>query len=238
MKLFTDQKSNAKMAKSGGLGYEAKILHLAPAMESGYEVCSSRSAGCTAACLFTAGRGKMTSVKKARVARTKFFFEDRNGFKKQIQKELDAFKRKCTKNKTKPAARLNGTSDIIWERVAEEFFTDNPEIQFYCYSKHAKRFRPDWALPDNYHLTFSKSESNDAAVAEVLSHNKFNVCAVFASEEFPDEWMGRKVYNADVHDLRFLDPPGGFIGGLKAKGDAKKDTSGFVIQLQAYKGPA
>lgn len=231
MKLFTDGKNNAKLKKSEGMGYKAIGLHLAPANLSGYEVCSSRSCGCTEACLNTAGMGRFDSVQKARIRRTKFFFEDRNGFKKQIQKELNSLKRHCDKNNLIGAVRMNTISDIVWEKVWPELFSKNKELQLWDYSKHIKRFRPDWALPDNYHLTFSKSESNDAAVAEVLSHNKFNVCAVFASEEFPDEWMDRKVYNADVHDLRFLDPPGGFIGGLKAKGEAKKDTSGFVIQL-------
>ena len=42
--------------------------------------------------------------------------------------------------------------------------------------------------------------------------------------------MGRPVINADDTDLRFLDPKG-TIAGLKAKGRAKKDTSGFVRRV-------
>ena len=39
--------------------------------------------------------------------------------------------------------------------------------------------------------------------------------------------MGRKVIDGDKHDLRFLDEKN-VIVGLIAKGEAKKDISGFV----------
>jgi hypothetical protein len=39
-----------------------------------------------------------------------------------------------------------------------------------------------------------------------------------------------KAVNGDLHDLRFLDPKGGNIVVLKAKGKARKDLSGFVIR--------
>ena len=54
-----------------------------------------------------------------------------------------------------------------------------------------------------------------------------NVSVVF--DRVPGEWLGRKVIDGDAHDLRFLDPEG-VIVGLKAKGRAKKDTSGFVVR--------
>jgi hypothetical protein len=52
-----------------------------------------------------------------------------------------------------------------------------------------------------------------------------NVAMVF--DKLPDSYMGLQVINADETDLRFLDPKG-CIAGLKAKGRAKKDTTGFV----------
>jgi hypothetical protein len=39
--------------------------------------------------------------------------------------------------------------------------------------------------------------------------------------------MGMSVVDGDADDLRFLDGRG-VVVGLKAKGPAKKDTSGFV----------
>ena len=231
MKLLTDEKSNTKTRKSGGMGYESKIMHLAPAMESGHEVCASRSTGCTTACLFSAGRGKMNTVKKARIARTKMFFADRNGFKKQLYKELTAFVRRCNKMNNVPVARLNGTSDILWEVIFPEMFDDFPDIKYMDYTKHVKRCKDGWSLPKNYHLTFSRSESNEKDCLEILEAAKVNVAAVFSSKNPPEEWRGFKTFDADSHDLRFLDPGPGQVGALYAKGDAKKDTSGFVIQV-------
>jgi hypothetical protein len=49
-------------------------------------------------------------------------------------------------------------------------------------------------------------------------------------------YLGRPVINGDADDLRFLDPVGVFVG-LKAKGLAKKDTTGFVIPMPVYVAP-
>jgi hypothetical protein len=55
-----------------------------------------------------------------------------------------------------------------------------------------------------------------------------NVAAVFSCQ-LPDSWHGYTVINGDLSDLRFLDRRGCVVG-LKAKGAAKRDTSGFVVQ--------
>ena len=55
MKLLTA--GNPKLLKGEKKGYQSFVLHLAPADLSGREVCAKRTAGCTAACLNTAGRG-------------------------------------------------------------------------------------------------------------------------------------------------------------------------------------
>ena len=57
--------------------------------------------------------------------------------------------------------------------------------------------------------------------------NGMNVAVVFR-KELPATYLGRKVINGDETDLRFLDEKN-VIVGLKAKGKAKKDTSGFVV---------
>lgn len=231
MKLFTDGVSNAKTSKSekSGKGYATLLLHLAPAKESGYEVCASRSAGCTMACLYTAGRGRFDATKNARIRRTKMWFEQKTEFKAQITKELTAFVKKCLKNDVYPAVRMNGTSDIMWENVWPELFTEFPTIQFYDYTKHFKRCLVTYKLPANYHLTFSRSEDNDAKVKQVLKAGRFNVAVVFDTKEPPAKWQNFPTYSADLDDLRFLDPKGGHVGTLYAKGDGKKDDSGFVI---------
>lgn len=232
MKLFTKGTSNPKSEKSdkSGKGYFTLLLHLAPAKLSGFEVCSSRSCGCTEACLNEAGRGRMNSVQQARIRRTKMFFLERDKFKEQIVSELIAFTKRCRKHNVKPAVRMNATSDVLWERVWPELFDAFPDVQFYDYTKHFKRCLPSYNLPPNYHLTFSRCEDNDSATMAVLHGGSINVAAVFADKNHPPKWCGFPVYNADEDDLRFLDPSGGHVGALYAKGKAKHDTTGFVIR--------
>jgi hypothetical protein len=82
---------------------------------------------------------------------------------------------------------------------------------------------------ENYHLTFSAADGNDADVRKAIKQG-YNVATVFGlkkTEPMPDEYMGLPVFNGDESDLRFLDPEG-VVVGLYAKGRAKKDTSGFV----------
>ena len=232
-KLFTKGDSNPKIAKSdkAGRNFLTQILHLAPAKESGYEVCSSRSVGCTLGCLYNQGRGRMNNTQKARIARTVAWMEDRAVFKSQVIKEIAAFVRKCDKLNTMAAIRMNGTSDILWEVQFEELFSKFPQVQFYDYTKHVKRCLTDYALPTNYHLTFSKSEDNDKDCLRVLDAGLWSVAVVFRDSNFPTEYWDRPVYSADEDDLRFFDPPSQ-VGGLVAKGTARKDDTGFVVNTE------
>ena len=56
-----------------------------------------------------------------------------------------------------------------------------------------------------------------------------NAVAVF-NGGLPETFLGKKVVDGDTNDLRFLDEKG-IVVGLKAKGSAKKDTSGFVVHI-------
>ena len=213
--------ANPKIQKGTARGYLSFILHLAPADLSGKEVCPKRTAGCTAACLNTAGRGGMfrkgettNVIQKARIRKTKMFFEQRDAFMLQLEKDINKGIRQAERLGLKPVFRLNGTSDLSWEKygIIEKF----PQVQFYDYTKVLGR---KIAHLPNYHLTFSAADGNDADVAKALSAG-MNVTVVY--DKIPEG-----VYSADEDDLRFLDPAVGIIG-LKAKGRAKKDTSGFV----------
>jgi len=213
--------ANPKIQKGTARGYLSFILHLAPADLSGREVCPKRTAGCTAACLNTAGRGGMFKrgettnvIQKARIRKTKMFFEQRDAFMLQLEKDINKGIKQAERLGLKPVFRLNGTSDLSWEKygIIEKF----PTVQFYDYTKVLGR---KIAHLPNYHLTFSAADGNDADVAKALSAG-MNVTVVY--DRIPEG-----VYSADEDDLRFLDPAVGIIG-LKAKGRAKKDTTGFV----------
>lgn len=221
--------TNGKTIKGQKKGYMTGILYLAPANISGHEVCAKRSAGCTVSCLYSAGRGAFTNVQKARIAKTKWFFDNRETFMVQLVDDIRAVIRKADREDMIPVVRLNGTSDIPWERIpvmgkknVMELF---PDVQFYDYTKRSNRKN----LPSNYHLTFSLAEDNDAD-AEIALQNNMNVAIVFRTVNFPASFEGREVVDGDETDLRFLDGHGKIIA-LKAKGKAKKDFTGFVREV-------
>ena len=233
MKLLST--ANPKIQKGTKLGYLSFILHLAPADLSGKETCPKRTAGCTAACLNTAGRGGMfkkgentNMIQQARIRKTKEFFADRGAFMAQLVKDIKLGIKQANKLGLTPVFRLNGTSDLSFEKYevegAKNIFALFPQVQFYDYTKVLGRKVADIS---NYHLTFSAADGNDADVARAIASG-MNVAMVF--DRLPETYMGREVINADETDLRFLDKPG-TIAGLKAKGRAKKDTTGFVKRM-------
>lgn len=219
--------ADAKTIKGEKFGYLTGILYLAPANEAGMgNLCPNASAGCLASCLFTAGRGKMSNVRKARINKTLKFFKDKQGFIDNLIENITSLATKAAKEGKKICIRLNGTSDIPWERLG--IYDKFPEIQFYDYTKSPTRAK-EWAqgkMPANYHLTFSRSESNESDAINVLEHGG-NVAVVF-SGGIPATWKGYTVIDGDLSDLRFNDPKG-VVVALKAKGDGKKDSTGFVV---------
>ena len=224
MKLLTH--ANAKIKKGEKHGYMTVGLHLAPHTLSGRNVCPFASAGCAKACLNTSGFGRYKNIQDARIKRTQFFFDNRVEFMAQLESEIAAFVRKAKRKNMIPAVRLNLTSDLPWENygIMEKF----PDIQFYDYTKVPSRFIGERrnALPKNYHLTFSRSESNEQT-AKLISNLGFNVAVVF--ENLPKKFWGKKVVSGDDTDLRFLDGKN-VIVGLTIKGRARHDKSGFVVR--------
>lgn len=227
---------NTKTMKGEKYGYQTYILHLAPANLSGYETCPKRTAGCTAACLNTAGRGGMfkpggtNTIQEARKRKTRMFFEDRRNFLNQLVVDIQKARKQAEKKGMIPVFRLNGTSDLAFEKYDiannKNIFQMFPDVQFYDYTKILGRKVKHLT---NYHLTFSAADGNDTDVEKAIA-NGMNVATVFGlkkTEPMPETYAGRVVFNGDESDLRFLDPKG-VVVGLYAKGRAKKDTTGFV----------
>jgi hypothetical protein len=120
---------------------------------------------------------------------------------------------------------------VRWEVEFPEIFRLYPQVQFYDYTKDYDRLDYSYYLPDNYHLTFSRSEDNDDIVLQILESGRANVAIVFSGKTLPEYWNGYPVYNGDEDDLRYLDDyQGGAVCGLYAKGKARNDKSGFVVQ--------
>lgn len=235
--------NNAKTVKGDGI-FETAIMYLAPSDISGKNVCPmAKVAMCEQACLYSAGRGAFNSVQAARIAKAKRYHEDRAYFMADLVRDCEGFVAYCKRKGVRPAIRLNGTSDIQYEvghmvkrngQVFESIFAAFPEIQWYDYTKIAKRvFR---ALPENYSLVLSYSEANTDYANDIMSAHDAtgaNIAVVFRDKETRARYMetgfrGVPVIDGDRDDLRFNDPRG-VVVGLYAKGKAKADQSGFVI---------
>lgn len=227
------QKSNAKSDQ-----YSTAIQYLAPHTIGGVNLCTSASEGCIRSCLFFAGNPAYKATKEtARVNRKRLFVEDRALYLRVLCAELNYQIAHANHIGRKLAVRLNGTSDVPWERLHPDLFAQYPEVQFYDYTKHVKRMAA--VKPFNYHLTFSRSERNHSDCLEVLRAG-YNVAAVFSTprtKPLPWEHDGFDVIDQDTDDLIFQKTRGlltgrGYWLGLRAKGPARRDTSGFVIQVR------
>ena len=225
------------------------VLYMPPADSSGkWNFCVWATPGCRAVCLGVAS-GRMnhgyenaknrvfdwdkTDTSKAQMKRAVLFMTDRFAFTCQSVLEIYNHRQKAIKKELGAAVRPNGTTDIPWEKtmkVVLDIFGDS--IQWYDYTKAPRSVRN--SVPANYHLTFSRAETkeNQLNALEWLKDG-FNAAVVFKAEkhDLPEEFEGMPVLDGDVHDMRFKDPTGHWVG-LSAKGAAKKDTSGFVVEIK------
>jgi hypothetical protein len=254
-RILTPAQASPKLAKPGPDDWRpivAAVLHLSPGRISGRETCGARTKGCTASCLNSAGRGGIgaqfsprgelirgNTIQAARIRRTRVFFEQSAEFMRAAVADLDLLERQARAVDGIPAARPNGTSDLDWTAVAcmrkngrlANIFEAFPGIRFWDYTKHEERL--SWDIP-NYALTFSRAETlaNRLASMRVLQSGR-NVAAVFGTKKgqpLPESWNGHRVIDGDVTDFRFTDPAG-VVVGLRAKGSARRDRSGFVIPV-------
>lgn len=230
--LLSTPKGNPKVAKNQKLGVLTFPLHLAPFSLSGHNVCSHATAGCAAACLHTAGNpAHMRGKHRARLARTRLFFADRALYFALLINEIARAETIAHAANMVCGVRLNATSDLRYEKFvividcdARTLFDRFPDVSFYDYTKI-----PGRVTPANYDLTFSLAENNTAAALREL-HRGRNVAAVFnvtRGRPLPSHWRAFEVIDADLHDYRPADPRG-TVAGLRAKGLARGDASGFV----------
>jgi hypothetical protein len=230
--------NDAKTVKGEKLGVRTAILYLAPHTIAGRgNVCASASEACRAACLYTAGKARYANVQAARINRTRAFFDNAAAFVDALAVEIAAHEAASTRAGMVPAVRLNGTSDIPWERVKGTdgltLFERFPSVQFYDYTKHTGRYN----LPPNYSLTYSYAEGRSREALAALIAGR-NVAVVFDAKAGRPDWVTFlagtadavevPVIDGDESDVRFMDARG-VVVGLKAKGAARSQASGFVI---------
>ncbi len=244
--------NNTKTIKGRSIGYETYIMYLSPFTQNskGINVCSHASEGCAKACLFSSGAARFTQVQQGKIDKTEWFLDNRMEFLTKLDNEITVIKNKAKHQTTEniPTIRLNGTSDIPWEKFKirdnKNIFELHPTIQFYDYTKNHFRFKKE--LPKNYHLTFSLSETNKPIAMDLLSKG-YNVAMVFGVKnvnELPTEYLGYKVINGDESDLRFLDESNVIVGlkyklmtgkGTSGKNKENIDSNDFIINVDSIK---
>jgi hypothetical protein len=245
--------TNPKTVKGQRLGFRTAVLYMAPARLSGVNLCPmAHIAQCEAPCLNTAGNPAYAHTKeKGRLNKAHYFLRDRNGFLNQMVREVFRFAVAAMRDSFTPLVRPNGTTDIRWER--ESFTLEErtvrllalpegmvgtsvpnimslfPWIQWYDYTKIANRKD----IPSNYDLTFSYSgvEAFGVHVARARAAG-MRIAVVFRDRKtIPSSFLGMTCVDGDDTDIRHLDPQG-VIVALYAKGRARTDTSGFVVDTE------
>lgn len=227
--------TNAKTVKGQKYGFMTGILYMAPSTLAGPNVCPMATiAGCEKACLYSAGRGAFNSVQQSRIDKAKWFHADRESFMVQVVRNIEGLIRKATEKGMTPLVRLNGTSDIRWESIPVTYNGATyanlmalfPGVQFYDYTKIANRKN----VPANYDLTFSYSGT--PAYQKYVTQAKaagMRIAAVFRNvEDIPSTFLALECVDGDDSDIRHMDPQG-VVVALYAKGAAKHDTTGFVV---------
>lgn len=222
---------STKVIKGNKLGYRTAILYLSPSNLSGQQLCpNAKLAGCEQACLNTSGRGAMNGVQMSRLRKALFWQQYQAEAIALIKHEIALAEKQSIREGWTLLVRLNGTSDIRWENygVIQAF----PNVQFYDYTKLANRKN----IPANYDITFSysgikafqpsvrKAIENNNRMAVVFRH-KQSVQAMLANSS---TFLGLNVVDGDDTDIRHLDPINSVVA-LYAKGKAKQDASGFVV---------
>ena len=222
MKLLNVGGSNTKIAKTIKTGGAVRVASLS--LMPHRKICAgSKAAGCFETCLKSSGRGAFTNVANARQAKTDFYLTDRTGFLDQLRTELFNFDKLCKRQKVAGWVRLNTISDIDYENhgIPQAF----PALNFFDYTKRVDRLG---RTPSNYQLIFSYSGRKQYQKSVDKRPRHIPMAVVFRNE-LPPVWAGQKVIDGDLSDIVNV-KAGGVIVGLRAKGKAKRDTSGFVVE--------
>lgn len=219
MKLLDTNGGNTKIAKTNK---EQSIRYAGLSLMPTKTLCpNSDKAGCFDGCLKSAGRGRFNNVASARTAKTDWLLSDSKGFKDQLIKELSNFERLCKKTNVKPVVRLNTISDYNWRSIKQQF----KDITFVDYTKIANRIHK--ALDNElYIFSYSNRPEYQSEVKQALKTSR-PIAVVFRGG-LPKTFLNRPVIDGDISDWDNANS-GPVIVGLRAKGDAKKDNTGFVV---------
>ena len=224
---------NPKARKAQKLGWLNAINYMAPHRSAGVgDLCGNASPGCIALCLgeHSGNAALYQSVRDSRIRKARWFMQDRKAFLIELIDHIVRLVITAKNAGLQLCVRLNGATDLAWEGLAPHVFKQFPDVQFVDYTKSPKRALAyaQGKMPANYHLTFSRSETNEADCIRVLAAG--GTVAVVSSQPRPARYLDAPVVDGDQSDLRHLDPPGSVVW-LSPKGaKAKRDRTGFVLR--------
>jgi hypothetical protein len=265
---------NAKAAKASGYGYLNAVHYMAPHKLAGVgNLCSHASAACIALCLGQySGQAAMVAdlesgtnpVRESRKLKAQLFMIDRQNYMNRLARDIVKLDAKATREGLKLCVRLNGSTDIAFERISfaiddktsvalakhySQIMVIDIDATYYAgrvmtlpqlfpaiqFVDYTKNPGRLGKAPANLDLTLSYSAENSADCVNALMAGH-NVAMVFAGG-LPESFAGFPVIDGDKHDLRHLDAKGGYIVGLSPKGlKAKRDISGFVVRWRESSG--
>jgi len=233
--------SSTKVIKGLKKGVKTAVMYLAPHLDSGSNLCPWASPGCIEVCLKSSGHMALDMNGIVRLLKSLYYRLFRADFMADLAEDIDRLQRSAERAGMVAAVRLNGTSDILWERTG--IMAAFPGVQFYDYTKAPLARRPN--LPANYHLTFSLSERPDsmahalewmdaghnaaAVVSSIAGETRIDAARAAAAMLRSGDWHGYPTTDGDETDVRFWDEGGRWVI-LYAKGDATRDSSGFVAR--------
>lgn len=232
--------TSSKVRKGGKLSVLTRVMYLAPARLSGVNMCPWSTTGCAAACLgHSTGMLRFDVNQRVLVAKALLWHLFRAYFLKRLDIEIRAHIATADRLGLEPAIRLNGSSDVRWERYIN---MSSYACILYDYTKAPADKRD---ASSGYHLTYSVSEAEESE-AEAMrwidsGGNAAIVVAAKGSSGLADakrvalklvrnRWRGCPTVDGDETDVRYRDKAGSMVV-LYAKGAALRDTTGFVKRL-------
>lgn len=236
-KLLTVGAANTKFGKTDSQTAIMIGLSLAQAKTSGFQVCDHATRGCLSLCVGKSGLANVfKSIAQARKRKTRFYFEHPESFLTLLEHEIAQQYDKAYRLGLPIFGRLNVFSDLEWETIAPGLFSGFPDVQWYDYTKNARRYGRflRGQLPSNYHLTRSYNENMTTRTVGRLLADGGTVAVAFRNgqkREIPRTWSGFNVIDGDKDDRRCFDKPGTIVG-LRAKGRAVNDQTGFVVNWE------
>jgi hypothetical protein len=221
MQLLDTRGANPKLKKTGAA---APFRYAGLSLYPDAELCpGSKAAGCLETCLAEQGRGRFNNVREARQNKKAFFREDRAAFLDQLHRELFNFTKLCDRTGERGAVRLNVLSDFRWETLGIP--QAHPDLLFVDYTKRVARLGK---TPDNYRLIFSYSGRTQYRKQFAKALKTSLPIAVVFRGGLPAKFLGRPVIDGDRDDIANAYATGQIVG-LSAKGSARHDRTGFVI---------